>query len=155
MNPKAKGEITESFVIAHLLRCGYSVSTPFGDNQRYDLIVDDGQYLWRAQVKTGRLRGGCVIFNCTSLNVFTNIAQTYQGQIEVFLVYCPDTDRVYWIPIEKATASIMYLRVDQPAYKGLQGRINWAREFELASRSESAGGDLNPWRTSYKDAALT
>jgi hypothetical protein len=134
VNSKAKGEISEGLVIAHLLKLGYSISMPFGDNQRYDVIVDDGDRLWRAQVKTGRLRRGCVIFNCVSLNAFTQQRFSYRGQIDMFLVYCPDTEKVYWVPIEKATSSEMWLRVDQPSRKGPHATIKWARDFELVGR---------------------
>ena len=132
MNTKAKGEISEGIVIAHLLKLGYSVSMPFGDNQRYDIIVDDGSQLRRVQIKTGYLRRGCVCFSCASLNAFTQVRSTYQGQIEGFLVYCPGTDKVYWVPIEQATTSEMSLRVDQPRPRtGPRKSINWASEFEL------------------------
>ena len=119
VNSKAKGEISEGLVIAHLLKLGYSISMPFGDNQRYDLIVDDGGRLWRAQVKTGRFRRGCVIFNCVSLNAFTQQRFSYRGQIDTFLVYCPDIDKVYWVPIEKATSvPRCVFAFDQPGCKG-------------------------------------
>lgn len=55
MNPKAVGELSEAEVIAHLVRTGRPVAIPFGNNQRYDLIVDEDGKLLRAQVKTGRL----------------------------------------------------------------------------------------------------
>ena len=41
MNSKDKGDIAEAFVTARLLEMGNSVSKPFGDNQRYDIIVDN------------------------------------------------------------------------------------------------------------------
>jgi hypothetical protein len=59
VNSKAKGEISEGHAIAQLLTHRYAPSMPFGDNQRYDLIVDDGERLWRAQVKTARRRCPC------------------------------------------------------------------------------------------------
>ena len=43
---------------AALIEAGYAVSKPFGENQRYDLVIDDGETLARVQVKTGRLRNG-------------------------------------------------------------------------------------------------
>jgi hypothetical protein len=66
VNTNSKGEISEGHVIAYLLKRGYAVSIPFGNNQRYDLILDDGDRLWRVQVKTARMRAGCLMFNCYS-----------------------------------------------------------------------------------------
>jgi PD-(D/E)XK endonuclease len=131
MNSKAKGEISEGHVIAHLLKRGYSVSMPFGDNQRYDLIWDDGERLWRAQVKTARLRQGCIVFNCTSINGFTGKRTGYEGQIDLFLVYSPDTDKVYRVPVSDAAASSIMLRIE-PTRGGPKTTIRWAADYELA-----------------------
>lgn len=50
-----------------LKHVGFDVLTPFGENTRYDLVLDDGEHLTRVQCKTGRLRNGAVIFAvCTA-----------------------------------------------------------------------------------------
>jgi hypothetical protein len=40
---KSKGDISELRVAVELTGIGYSVSKPLGENQRYDLIADDGE----------------------------------------------------------------------------------------------------------------
>jgi hypothetical protein len=136
MNSKAKGEVSEGHVIASLLNHGYSLSVPFGDNQRYDLIVDDGERLWRAQVKTGRIRGGCLRFNCASINVLTQHRISYHGQIDLFLVYSPDTGKVYRVPIGEAPNAEMSLRLQATkGTKGPRSTIRWAADYELTSRA--------------------
>lgn len=132
MNSKAKGEISEGLVIAHLLRLGYSVSIPFGNNQRYDLIADDGARLWRVQVKTARLHQGCLVFSVASVNGFTYKKTPYHGQIDVFLVYSPDTDKVYSMPISEAGINETRLRVDV-AKGGPTTTIKWAKDYELVA----------------------
>lgn len=133
MNSKAKGEISEGHVIAHLLKLGYSVSMPFGDNQRYDLIWDDGERLWRVQVKTARLVNGALMFSCTSINGFTGARRSYHGEVDVLLVYSPSTDRVYKIPIEETGASNMTLRLENTHKFGPKTTIRWAKDYELCS----------------------
>lgn len=134
MNSKSVGEITEALILARLVEMGMSVSIPFGNNQRYDLIVDDGERLIRAQCKTGRMHNGCVTFGTSSINGFTGEKRDYEGQIDVFLVYCPQTKGFYWIPLhgEKATKSkrTMSLRV-HPAIGGTKSHIKWARDYEF------------------------
>jgi len=130
MNTKAKGEISEGHVISHLLKRGYVVSIPFGNNQRYDLVMDDGERLWRAQVKTARLKGGCVVFNCSN-NGYNGVRKTYHGQIDLFLAYCPDIDRVYRVPIEKATSTEMMLRIEPAKPRGPKTTIKWASDYEM------------------------
>ena len=53
-NNKTKGERSEAIIIAKLLEVGYGVLTPFGDNRRYDLVIEDADgKFWRVQCKTG------------------------------------------------------------------------------------------------------
>lgn len=136
MNTKAKGEISEGHVIAHLLKKGYSVSMPFGDNQRYDLILDDGERLWRVQVKTARRTSGGVLFKTASVNGFTGVQTTYVGQIDIFLVYSPDLDKVYRVPIGECGASNFTLRTEAPR-GGPTSTIKWAKDYEILSVAEA------------------
>ncbi|MBA2462518.1 MAG: hypothetical protein H0V45_12245 [Actinobacteria bacterium] len=45
-----------------LRQVGYALLVPFGENTRYDLVIDDGVRLARVQCKTGRLREGAIRF---------------------------------------------------------------------------------------------
>lgn len=131
MNPKAKGEISEGVILAALLKKGFSVSIPFGNNQRYDFIVDEGTRLLRVQCKTGRVVNGCIVFSVTSKNGFTGERRGYSKQADVFLVYCPQVDQVLWIPVDKSFRSEMRLRID-PLKKGAPlSTVKWARDFLL------------------------
>jgi hypothetical protein len=130
-NTKSIGEVSEAMVIARLLSLGFSVSIPFGNNQRYDIIFDDGKWLKKGQIKTGKLKKGCVRFNTSSVNGFTKKRSGYKGQVDYFLVYCPDTEKVYKVPeIEVGTGGV-YLRVSLPNKNAPTGRIKWAKDFEI------------------------
>jgi len=49
--PKTIGDCSQAYIMAKLLEIGYSVLTPFGDNQRYDLVIEDAEgQLWRVQL---------------------------------------------------------------------------------------------------------
>ena len=54
LTTKQKGDITELKCLTYFYEQGYSVSVPWGENDRYDLILDIGSYLLRLQVKTSR-----------------------------------------------------------------------------------------------------
>ncbi len=41
MNASRKGDETEAVILSRLMTFGVSVSVPFGDSDRYDLVVDD------------------------------------------------------------------------------------------------------------------
>ena len=42
-NHKAIGELSQAYIIARLIEIGYNVLVPYGDNLRYDLIIEDGE----------------------------------------------------------------------------------------------------------------
>src|SRR5215207_242201 len=94
-HPVDVGSRTEAVILAELVRRGYRVLVPFGSNQRYDLVLEvDGAFL-RAQCKTGRLRGACVLFQAQSIrsNTRQTIVRDYKNDVELFLVWCPETGR--------------------------------------------------------------
>jgi len=71
IHPKAVGEKTEAIIIAELIKKDYVVLLPFGDNQRYDLVIHHNNEFIRVQCKTGRLRNGAIVFNTISIGVNT------------------------------------------------------------------------------------
>ncbi len=131
-HPVDVGQRTEAIVLAALVRRGYRVLTPFGTNHRYDLAIDLGDRFVRAQCKTGRLRRGVILFHARSIrsNTRGTYCRTYGDQIDLFLVYCPDTDRIYAVPVDEATATVGTLRVMPPANRQAK-RIRWAKDYEL------------------------
>lgn len=133
-NSKAKGELSEAIILAQLMKLGWAVSLPFGNNQRYDMILDSGETLIKAQCKTGRLQGGCVCFAVSSANGFTHERKSYHGEVEVILVYSPDLDTVYWVPINIVGTNECRLRVERTKGRATNG-IKWASEYVLNSAS--------------------
>lgn len=136
-NPKAVGERSEAIIMARLVEIGYNVLTPFGDNQRYDLVIEDGDgQFWRVQCKTGRSNGEYIEFAPASLYYHTRAGKTthgsksYHGQIDYFAVYCPETKKVYLIPVDHAGASQMNLRLIPTANKQKKG-VRWAKDYEI------------------------
>lgn len=130
MYPKTQGERSEGMILARLLELGYSVSLPFGNNQRYDMVLDIEGKLFRAQCKTGRLVDGKVIFPVASKHWKTSVRHLYTGQIDFFLVYCPQTKGVYKIPIELTGKSNFSLRVDKSTRPGPK-KFRWAKDFTV------------------------
>lgn len=132
---KSKGDISELVVAVALTRAGYAVSKPLGENQRYDLIADDGERLHRVQVKTARVRGGVIKFSCCSTQGHRrtgNLAtRPYTGQIELLAAYCPESGKVYIVPEAELTRSLIHLRLVAPR-NNMTKSIRWASTYELA-----------------------
>ncbi len=63
----AVGNIGEAEVTRALIRAGYTVSHPFGEGAKYDLVLDKDGKLLRVQVKMGVFREGAIYINCYSV----------------------------------------------------------------------------------------
>lgn len=56
LNHKEMGERSEAIIIGRLVYSGYVVLKPYGENQRYDLVIEDGdKRFWHVQCKTAWL----------------------------------------------------------------------------------------------------
>ncbi|SDM02476.1 PD-(D/E)XK endonuclease [Halogranum gelatinilyticum] len=130
-NTKDAGDETEAKILSRLIASGYSVSVPFGDNDKYDLVVDDDDELHRVQCKTAwQNKDETIRFNTHSQTTKDGDyhERTYHGEIDAFVVRYPETETLYWIRVEEATRQKMELRfeaeIDHPS-------INWAEEYEF------------------------
>jgi hypothetical protein len=131
-HPVDVGLRPEATILAEMVRRGYQVLVPFGTNQRYDLVLDMNGEFVRAQCKKGRLRNGVIRFpaRSTRANRQGIYFRGYSGQVEIFLVHCPETNQIYAVPVDEVPATDGWLRVD-PTRNGQQERIRWARDYEL------------------------
>jgi hypothetical protein len=132
-HPVDVGERSEAIILAELVKRGYRVLIPYGTNHRYDIVINVGGRFVRAQCKTGRLRDGVIKFATASTRANTLRAYTkpYDAdQIDLFLIYCPETDRVYALDVGEAASGHGALRVD-PTANGQAKRIRWAADHEL------------------------
>lgn len=149
-HPKAVGDATQAMVLGRLVQAGKTVLVPFGENLRYDLLLDESGAFVRVQCKTGRLRDGAVWFpTCSSTYHYPNnqgvryCQVPYTGQADVFGVYCPELDRVYVVPVCDVPLKSAALRVD-PARNNQTKGVRFARDYELSTscpdRGRRAGG---------------
>jgi hypothetical protein len=123
--------------MAALRQAGYAISVPFGENKRYDLVIDDGVRLARVQCKTGRLRAGAVMFNTASTYLHHPhpgvSRRAYQGEIEFFGVYCAATRGVYLVPIDHVqTRTSAMLRIE-PARNGQKKGVRLASNYQIGT----------------------
>lgn len=131
-HPVDVGLRTEAAILAELVRRGYNVLIPFGTNQRYDLVLETGGEFVRVQCKKGRLRNGVIRFpaRSTRSNSRGTFFRGYAGEIEMFLVHCPETEQIYAVPVDEVPATHGWLRLSPTANRQQHG-IRWARDYEL------------------------
>ena len=136
-HPKRVGDVTTAAVLMRLIDLYGTVLLPFGENQRYDLVVEIDERLVRVQCKTGRLRDGVIKFNACSSSYHhpgrdrtSGYNHSYKGQAEFFGVYCPQIDAVFLVPVDNVGVRLGTLRV-APTANSQQRGIRWASDYEL------------------------
>ena len=101
---KQKGNVGEAKCLAKMIELGVHVSLPFGDNERYDMIIEHNGHLEKIQVKYSSVQdsdGSTCFTLCSSTNHTTNKHYTtYENDIDAFLLYNVRTDEVYYLPID-------------------------------------------------------
>jgi hypothetical protein len=133
-NTSLTGEVSRTQVIAALTLQGKRVLVPLADFQRYDLAIDDGGRLLRIQCKTGRLSQGAIHFHPCSIDSRSKqggcVRKGYQGEVDLFGVFCPEVKKCYLVPVEEAPITGCYLRIDPPK-NGQKTGIRWAATYEI------------------------
>lgn len=114
----------------HFIQKGIPVSIPWGNNQRYDLIIEEDNKLLKAQCKTGTYKKGVVSF-ATSSKSGGKIRKDYIGQIDCFLIYCESLNKFYRVNVNDAPKNSMYLRIDPLKKFGPKITIKWAKDYEV------------------------
>ena len=115
-----------------LVETGYLVALPFGEGHKYDFIIDDGQRLHRVQCKTGRVKGGTLMFNGYSFSGNGKVRHGYRGLADLFAVLNPHTSQVYLVPVEDVGCTDVCLRLE-PTLSGQSKGIRWAAAYILKS----------------------
>ena len=106
---------------------GHKVSIPYGENCRYDFILDVNGTLLKIQVKTSKfVSEDCFEFSTrsTRVNAKGNYSQTYtKDEIDYFATYWENN--VYVVPVEE-TSSKKTLRFEASLN---QPNISWAENY--------------------------
>lgn len=138
MNTKTKGNICEMKIAARMVELGHVVSFPFGENSRYDMIVDVNGQLYKIQCKSGlynpqkgRIEISTQSIKCyRNFNEDTNVRHDYVGSADFIASFCPQLNDCYIIPINECPKGYVYLRVDPVKSNQTKG-IMWAKDYKL------------------------
>lgn len=127
MHTKLKGTIGELIAAEEFLRRGWVVAFPFGENQRYDLIIErDGLYK-RVQVKAVYPRKGVLHINCRSSNNWS--VKSYSAEdIDLIAAVDLENEEVYFIGIEQVHKALFDLRI-VPTKNQQKKKVNFAKNF--------------------------
>jgi hypothetical protein len=127
---KNKGDLGVAKAHCDLVEKGYIVLFPTTEHAPFDLVAYDGIKFIRIQVKYRRAVNGSVQIRLESWWADRNGSHGKpidKSQIDVFCVYCPDTDKCYYFKPENAK-TYFSLRIDTPKNNQLKN-INFAEDF--------------------------
>lgn len=130
MESRAKGNAAEAAVLHAFASRGFHLLVPFGEGQPYDLVVDLAPAgFMRVQCKTGRQRGGCVVFNSRTTDHGRG-RRSYAGHADAFGVYLPASQQVFLVPVREITGFRPHLRLE-PARNNQKRRVRLASGYAI------------------------
>jgi len=127
MHTKLKGDIGELIAAQELLRRGWHVAFPYGENLKYDLIIEKDGDIKRAQVKTVMPKNGVLHINCRSSNNWS-VVHYDKNDFEVLIAVDLNTSKVYFIPSKKIGRNLINIRIE-PTKNFQKKGINLAQSF--------------------------
>lgn len=146
LNAKQKGNLTELQCLTAFYEQGCHVSLPYGENSRYDMIVDIDGKLLRVQVKTSSLKNkddeNAIVFSCRSTRVNSHgcVNNKYTpDEIDYFATFWKN--QCYLIPVTECSVE-KTLRFALPSNGQAKG-ITFAWDYELAKQIKKIRGKSN------------
>lgn len=141
MSTIAQGNAAGASVLQALIGAGLHVLVPFGGGLPFDLaaVAPDGN-LVRLQVKSGRVRNGCVEFNSCSTDHGRG-RQDYRGRADVIAVYVASLGQVFVVPVDDCPSYKGTLRLNA-ARNNQRRKIRFAEDYTLEAWAASLGAAL-------------
>jgi hypothetical protein len=97
---KTVGDLSLVRVIARLTELRWNVGILLTEHAKYDLLAEKKGEMMRVQVKTGRLRNGCVRAQLRSIwsdKHGCHVRRRQEGDYDVLAIHCPDTEDIYFL----------------------------------------------------------
>lgn len=115
---KSKGDLGQAMVVADVLKRGYKVALPLGEDWRYDLIIQRDSELLKVQCKYVTAKNNVVKARCETHDG-RNYYKYTDRDLDYMAIYDSVSDRCYYIAssyINEGRSSIS-LRLDKPKNK--------------------------------------
>lgn len=99
LSKKKKGDIAELAVATHCLKNGYQILFPYGEDTRYDFVIEREGLFKRVQVKYVTPKDGTLDVSCRSSNNWSTRAYT-ADEIDIIAVYDSKSGIIYFIDVK-------------------------------------------------------
>ncbi len=130
MGTMSRGNSAEAAVLGGFVDAGWVAFVPFGDGSPFDLLAlaPDGSII-RIQVKSGRVRGACLVFNTCGTDHGRG-RQDYRGRADVIAAHIPGHG-VFVLPVDDCPSFQATLRLAQTR-NNQQALVHMAADHTLA-----------------------
>lgn len=132
LDSKQKGNLTELQCLVEFAKLGIKTSIPYGENCRYDFIIDVNGHLLKVQSKTSHKldNGEGFEFKCESVvSTTTRTTSTKYSLNDIDFFATIDNDKCYLIPVAECGCrkTLRYIYPKNGQKKG----ISLAENYEL------------------------
>lgn len=127
------GITTELIVAQKFIEKGFIVSIPYGNNSRYDMIVDTDTNRYRIQVKHASLNdnGSYTVNTSNTVSTTTGNSRKYYTKEDVDFIVTVIEDQLVVIPVEMIEHSQSKIfRTELPQY-GAKSNCNLIEDFSM------------------------
>jgi len=134
MNTKTKGNKAESVILAEFIKNNIPVSLPFGDNEKYDLVIEINGVFKSVQVKYGQFKNECVVSDLRYRIGKNRVAySTYTDKVDLIAIWCEALNECYLIPVALfQDRKFCHLRVNPPKNNSCVSTVVWAKDYRFA-----------------------
>ena len=133
MQTKAKGDISEAKALFEFQKRNIPVLLPWGDKERYDMVIELSNHFFRVQVKTANEESnGSIKCYTRSSHDHTTHKRYYKyvNQVDFFVFYNIKRDIIAIVPIEDiGEKSCISLRITSP--KNNQGDVKFFSDYSF------------------------
>jgi hypothetical protein len=130
MSTIARGNAAEAMLIARLEHAGVSTLLPFGGGCPFDIAaLLPNDRIVRIQVKSGRVRSGCVRWN-THATDHGRGPLHYRGRADYFGIFVESIDRCFMVPVDDCPLREGSLRL-VPTRNNQRLRIRLADDYSF------------------------
>ena len=127
---KDKGDLGTAKAHADLVGLGFMVLFPATEHGEFDLVAYRDHTFHRVQVKYRAAKAGAISMNFRSVWADRNGTHTKpsdKSQVDVVCIYCPDTDRCYYVRPQDFGQSVT-LRLSPSINRQVRG-VHLAADF--------------------------
>jgi len=127
LSKKVKGDVAELAVAKKLMADGWKILFPYGEDHRYDLVVEKANRFVKIQVKYVTPKNGAIDINCQSSNNWSILPYNSE-EIDVIAAYNSKNEEIYFVSALEMNHRSFKLRIEG-AKNNQKSKIHLAKNF--------------------------